>query len=59
MRAPGRISGEFYNCTINQCTTLREEFMFDIPKPNSDPDIIAKLLIQNGAGGRCYIISDL
>jgi hypothetical protein len=37
--------------------TLREEYMFDIPKPNSDPEAIAKLLKQNGAGDSCYVIS--
>ncbi|WP_245629851.1 hypothetical protein [Domibacillus robiginosus] len=31
--------------------------MFDIPKPNLDSVEIARLLKQNGAGDRCYIIS--
>lgn len=38
-------------------TTLREEYMIEIPKPNSDPAEIAKLLKQNGAGDSCYAIS--
>ncbi|MGG3662492.1 hypothetical protein [Bacillus gobiensis] len=38
-------------------TTLREEYMFDIPKPNSDPEEIAMLLKQNGARSSCYVIS--
>lgn len=38
-------------------TTLREEYMFDMPKPNSDPEAIAKLLKENGAGNSCYVIS--
>ncbi|KZZ84845.1 hypothetical protein [Bacillus sp. SJS] len=31
--------------------------MFDVPKPNSAPEAIAKLLEQNGAGNSCYVIS--
>lgn len=38
-------------------TTLREEYMFDMPKTNSDPEAIAKLLKENGAGNSCYVIS--
>ncbi|MGD7006511.1 hypothetical protein [Metabacillus sp. 84] len=38
-------------------TTLREEFLIEIPKPNSDPADIAKLLKQHGAGASCYVIS--
>ncbi|WP_026692042.1 hypothetical protein [Peribacillus kribbensis] len=38
-------------------TTLREEYMFDIAKPNSDPEAIVKLLKENGAGNSCYVIS--
>ncbi len=38
-------------------TTLREKYLFDIPKPNSDPEEIAMLLKQNGAGDSCYVIS--
>ncbi|WP_409291325.1 hypothetical protein [Peribacillus sp. SCS-37] len=37
--------------------TLREEYLFSIPKPNSDPQVIEKLLKQNGAGDTCYVIS--
>lgn len=37
--------------------------MFEIPKPNSDPDEIEKLLKEQGAGNMCYVmpsfISDL
>ncbi|PGK51880.1 hypothetical protein CN918_29245 [Priestia megaterium] len=38
-------------------TTLREERMIPIPKPNSDPEQLAKLLKQHGAGKTCYVIS--
>ncbi|MCK1985803.1 MULTISPECIES: hypothetical protein [Peribacillus] len=38
-------------------TTLREEYIMEISKPNSDPVGIAKLLKQNGAGHSCYVIS--
>lgn len=38
-------------------TTLREEYMFEIPKTNSTPAEIAKLLKKNGAGDSCYVIS--
>lgn len=38
-------------------TTLRNEYMVDIPKPNSDPEAIAKVLKQNGAGNSCYVLS--
>jgi hypothetical protein len=37
--------------------TLREEYLTEIPKPNSDPEEIAKLLKQNGAGYLCYAMS--
>ncbi|RFU60133.1 hypothetical protein [Bacillus sp. V59.32b] len=38
-------------------TTLREKYMFEIPKPNSDPFEIAKLMKEHGAGELCYAIS--
>ncbi|MFC0270435.1 hypothetical protein ACFFIX_03045 [Metabacillus herbersteinensis] len=38
-------------------TTLREDYMIEIPKPNSNPIEIANLLKQNGAGDSCYAIS--
>ena len=38
-------------------TTLREEYIMEISKPNSDPEGIAKLLKQNGARHSCYVIS--
>jgi hypothetical protein len=41
----------------NYSTTLREEFMIEIPKPNSDPDEIEKLLKKQGAGDICYAMS--
>ncbi|GAB1792813.1 hypothetical protein [Priestia megaterium] len=37
--------------------TLKEEYMIEIPKPNSCADDIAKLLKQHGAGKQCYAIS--
>ncbi|MGR6342452.1 hypothetical protein ACU5CE_32370 [Priestia megaterium] len=41
----------------NYTKTLREEYMIEIPKPNSCADEIAKLLKQHGAGKECYSIS--
>jgi hypothetical protein len=41
----------------NYSETLRNEFMIEIPKPNSDPEKIAELLKRNGAGEVCYSIS--
>ncbi|MEY8754357.1 hypothetical protein AB9M93_07285 [Peribacillus frigoritolerans] len=41
----------------NYLTTLREEFMIEIPKPNSDPEEIENLLKKQGAGNDCYAIS--
>jgi hypothetical protein len=35
---------------------LRKEFMIEIPKPNSDPEEIARLLRKYGAGDTCYSI---
>ncbi|KAB7709058.1 hypothetical protein F9802_02725 [Bacillus aerolatus] len=37
--------------------TLREEYMMEIPKPNSSPMEIANLLKKHGAGKQCYVIS--
>ena len=33
--------------------------MFEIPKPNSDPEEIKKLLKKQGAGDTCYVITQL
>lgn len=41
----------------NYSITLRNEFMFEIPKPNSDPEEIEKLLKKQGAGNDCYAMS--
>lgn len=41
----------------NYMTTLRKEYMIEIPKPYSDPEEIAKLLKRHGAGDTCYVIS--
>lgn len=41
----------------NYRTTLRKEYMIEIPKPNSDYKEIAKLLKRHGAGDTCYAIS--
>jgi len=38
-------------------TTLKEEYMTAIEKPNSDPIEIAALLKKNGAGDTCYVVS--
>lgn len=38
-------------------TTLKEEYMTAIEKPNSDPVEIVALLKKNGAGDTCYVIS--
>jgi hypothetical protein len=37
--------------------TLREEYLVEIPTPNSDPKEIADLLKRNGAGKPCYAMS--
>lgn len=37
--------------------TLREEYLTEIPKPNSDSKEIAELLKKNGAGNLCYAMS--
>ena len=37
--------------------TFREEFMIEIPKPNSSPVEIENLLKKQGAGSDCYAIS--
>ncbi|MEK4485643.1 hypothetical protein MHH81_08560 [Psychrobacillus sp. FSL H8-0484] len=36
---------------------IRPELMFEIPKPNSDPEEIEKLLKKQGAGNMCYVIT--
>jgi hypothetical protein len=41
----------------NYLDTLRNEFMIEIPKPNSDPDEIEKLMKEQGAGKNCYVMS--
>ncbi|MGO4887309.1 hypothetical protein ACJ2A9_06105 [Anaerobacillus sp. MEB173] len=41
----------------NYLTTLLEEFMIEIPKPNSNPAEIEKLLKKQGAGNDCYVMS--
>ncbi|OCA92581.1 hypothetical protein [Pseudobacillus wudalianchiensis] len=41
----------------NYNTTLREQYMFKIPKPNSDKTEIEALLKKHGAEKLCYIIS--
>jgi len=38
-------------------TTLKEDYMITIEKPNSDPAEIVSLLKKNGAGDTCYVIS--
>ncbi|MFT8318822.1 MAG: hypothetical protein ABF651_11220 [Sporolactobacillus sp.] len=35
---------------------LRQEFMIELPKPNSDPKEIARILRKYGAGDICYSI---
>lgn len=41
---------------LGRLNILRKEFMFQIPKPNSDPGEIEKLLKKEGAGDICYVI---
>ncbi|WHY84646.1 hypothetical protein QNH39_18585 [Neobacillus novalis] len=41
----------------NYLDTLRNEFMIEIPKPNSDPEEIVNLLKVHGASKNCYVIS--
>ncbi|MFF2450749.1 hypothetical protein ACFVSW_27355 [Neobacillus sp. NPDC058068] len=41
----------------NYLDTLRNEFMIEIPKPNSDPEEIEKLMKEQGAGQNCYVMS--
>lgn len=41
----------------NYMETLRNEFLIEIPKPNSDPEEIAQLLEKYGATKSCYSIS--
>lgn len=36
---------------------IRKELMLEIPKPNSDPGEIEKLLKKHGAGNLCYVIT--
>ncbi|QGM29481.1 hypothetical protein GI482_03400 [Bacillus sp. N3536] len=36
---------------------IRKELMLEIPKPNSDPEEIEKLLKKQGAGNLCYVIT--
>ncbi|TQR16226.1 hypothetical protein [Psychrobacillus vulpis] len=38
---------------------IRTELMFEIPKPNSDPEEIEKLLKKQGAGNMCYVMTSL
>lgn len=37
--------------------TLREEYLIEIPTPNSDPKEVSDLLKRNGAGKSCYAMS--
>ncbi|PDY93287.1 hypothetical protein [Bacillus toyonensis] len=46
--------GRFFH---NYRTTLREEYMIEIPKPNSCPIDIGDLLKKHGAVDSCYAIS--
>ncbi|MFD3448953.1 hypothetical protein ACFDTO_30765 [Microbacteriaceae bacterium 4G12] len=41
----------------NYLDTLRNEFMIEIPIPNSDPEEIEKLMKEQGAGKNCYVMS--
>ncbi|MFQ3546103.1 hypothetical protein Q7A53_18635 [Halobacillus rhizosphaerae] len=41
----------------NYLSTLQEEFMIEIPKPNSNPKEIEKLLKKQGSSNECYAIS--
>ncbi|WP_419883947.1 hypothetical protein ACN6MY_10945 [Peribacillus sp. B-H-3] len=41
----------------NYLVTFRKELMIEIPKPNSDPDDIEKIMKKQGAGNSCYVMS--
>ncbi|MDQ0201977.1 hypothetical protein [Neobacillus ginsengisoli] len=41
----------------NYFETLRNEYMIEIPKPNSDPQEIVKIMKKYGAEDSCYSIS--
>ena len=41
----------------NYTTTLREKYLIEISKPNSDIEEISVLLKKNGAKKHCYVIS--
>jgi hypothetical protein len=41
----------------NYRQTLREEYLIEIPTPNSDPEKVADLLKRHGAGKSCYAMS--
>lgn len=43
-------------CLYTYRTTLRQEYMIEIPKPNSDPIDLASMK-ENDAGDLCYSIS--
>lgn len=38
---------------------LNKEFIFEISKPNSDPEEIEKLLKKQGAGNLCYVMTSI
>jgi hypothetical protein len=55
--SPKRRSDALHRLCHYYRTTLREEYLNEIPTPNSDPEEIAKLLKKNGAEDSCYAIS--
>jgi hypothetical protein len=38
---------------------FRKEFIYEIPKPNSDFEEIEKLLKKQGAGNMCYVMTSI
>jgi hypothetical protein len=38
---------------------LRKDLIFEIPKPNSDPEVIEKILRKQGAGKMCYVMTSI
>jgi hypothetical protein len=38
---------------------FRKDFIFEVPKPNSDPEEIEKILKRQGAGKMCYVMTSI
>lgn len=55
--SPQKRRDALWRLNHNYSVTLRKEFMTPIPKSNLDRQEIQKLLIEQGAGDICYVIS--